>query len=199
MSIKDITYDAELDALIFSPRRSDQKSTIVPLRSQTTFTKIVGSSSIGGSFPTLQKAFDAAVPGDSILVTRGYALTASGTEVCSVSNVVVQFNPGVVIDASLLNGVYALQLSGSYIYVERPLYLFSGAITALGGIKFTGSDNEVTKASLKVTSGTITNAYNIDATAARSFLTGSVNKTGGTVTNLLINLGTDSDASVRGG
>ena len=169
----------------------------VPLaidRMKIEFTKVVDS--YDSTYHTLQAAFNAAIPGDSILVTRGYPISA--IETCSVSNVLVQFNPGVVIDASGISGDYALRLSGNYCHIIRPVYLFNGN-TALGGIKVSGSDNEITGASIQMVGSTLTNGYIVDSGAYRNYVIGSVKRTSGTLTNLLTNSGTDTDASVRGG
>jgi hypothetical protein len=163
-------------------------------RTKIEFTKVVDA--YDSTYPTLQAAFNAAIAGDSILVTRGYAISA--VETCSVNNVLVQFLPNVVIDASGISGDYALRLSGNYCHVIRPVYLFNGN-TALGGIRISGSDNEVTGASIKMIGSTLTNGYIVDAGAFRNYLIGSVNRSSGTLTNLLTNSGTDTDASVRGG
>lgn len=169
----------------------------VPLsfdKTKIEFTKVVDA--YDSTYPTLQAAFDAAIPGDSILVTRGYSLSA--IEICTVSNILIQFNPGVIIDASGISGNYALKLAGNYCYVSRPVYLFSGN-TASGGIWITGSDNEITGASIQMVGSTLTNGYFVDSGASRNYLIGSVKKASGTLTNLITNSGTDTDASVRGG
>lgn len=163
-------------------------------RTKVEFTKVVDS--YDSTYPTLQAAFNAAVPGDSILVTRGYSISA--VETCSVSNVLVQFNPGVVIDASGVSGDYALRVTGDYCHILRPVYLFNGN-TALGGVRVSGSDNEITGTSIQMVGSTLTQGYIFDAGANRNYLVGSVKRSSGTLSNLLVNNGTDNDASVRGG
>lgn len=158
------------------------------------FTKWVGFGP--GSYSTLAAALTASAAGDHILINKGYSISA--TETISISDICVTFMPGVTI--TIGSGATAgLTITGDRVRVYRPDYEanFSGTLTDI--INVSGDDCSVLESRVIANNSglTVTNAYNISG-GNRNYINGTSEAVSGTITNVIVDSGTDSDYTVRG-
>lgn len=158
------------------------------------YNKFVGAGP--GHYPTLTAALASAAPGDSILVHKGYTISAA--ETISLSDISIFFRPGAEI--TITGGTQGLLITGNRVYIDRPKYKVNFAGTLNQVVQIDGNDCDIQCASVVVDNAgvTVTDVYKISAAASRNYLRSSVNTVSGTVTNKLNDLGTDTDATVRG-
>jgi len=156
------------------------------------FTKFVGVGP--GSYATLADAIADSEPGDSILVSKSYSISAA--EVVNINNIDIQFMPGVEI--TVTGGSKALDITASRVHVTRPSYKINFAGTLAAAIEISGSECEIERARVEADNAglTVTAAYNL--TGNLNYLAGMAVATQGTITGTIANTGTDNDTSVRG-
>ena len=171
---------------------------VLPVSMPTEFggyTKFVGFGP--GSYATLTAAIAASAAGDSILVKKGYSISAE--EVVNVGDIKIEFAPGVEI--TVTGGTNALRVTSNEVHLIRPKYKvgFSGTLTS--AIKFDGClDCTIDKGKVESTDAgvTITNAYELSATAERNYINGVSVATAGAITNSIVDSGTENQFTVRG-
>ena len=160
------------------------------------FSKLVGFGP--GSYATLTAALAGSAAGDSILIGRSY--TISVQEVIALNDIRIRFMPGVVIRTDSAIAESMLKITGSRVDIQG-LNLaagFSGTQTA--GLRIEGDDCNITESRVETDNAgvTLTDAYLIHSTAARSYVNGAVRATLGTITSTVTNNGTDTGLGVRG-
>lgn len=157
------------------------------------FNKFVGFGP--GSYSTLTAALASMAAGDAVLVGKSYSVAAA--EVVSVSDIKIEFMPGVSV--TVTGGTHGLSITGSNVHVIHPDYVLNQAATMTAGIAISGSDCYVDKAKVTLNNAglTVTNGYHISA-GNRNYINGCIIATAGTVTNKMTDAGTDSDYSIRG-
>jgi hypothetical protein len=158
------------------------------------YTKFVGFGP--GSYLTLTAALSAAAPGDSILVNRSYSIAVE--ETISVSDISITFQAGTVITTTA--GSVSIRVTGNRVDIMG-LNLegdFAGTIT--DALRIEGNDCNVGRTRIRSNNAglTITNAILVDAGASRNDVNAAVNAVLGTITNTVIDNGTDTGLGVRG-
>lgn len=160
------------------------------------FTKFVGFGP--GSYATLTAAVAASAPGDSILVQRSTTEPAGDLTV-GVADLRVACKPGAVVALSgaMTNG---LRLTAARIRLDDT-FAFSLAPSGAQarGLSVEAADCRVDARMDYTTAQTLTDAVHITSGGARTYARVGVNRTAGTITNLLTNNDGAGDASVWGG
>jgi hypothetical protein len=160
----------------------------------TEFTKFVGFGT--GSYVDLTAALADAVIGDSILVKGTHTVTAGDT--VAVNNIKITFMPNASITKTTTGPI--LTVTASDVSIIGAIFKLQGTGTTTNGILVSGDDCfcENLKIIINDAGLTVTEAITLDATSERCYLKGSVKVLAGTVTNTLVDNGTDNDATVRG-
>jgi DNA-binding cell septation regulator SpoVG len=158
------------------------------------YTKFVGAGP--GSYATITAALAASAPGDSILVTRGYSISAA--ETVSVSGVKITFMPSVQITQTAAAG--CLIVSANDVIIDSPVYEMTAAGTISAAVSVTGDDCVIEKCRLITNNAglTVTDAFNLSVVAERNEIRASIKKTAGAVTNSVTDSGTDNLPMIRG-
>lgn len=158
------------------------------------YTKFVGFGA--GSYGSLDAALAAAVPGDRILVMTQQSITA--TIAVSVSDIAIDFMPQAVIQVGA--AVTALSITGSNVDVKRAEIHVEAAYSITDLVSIAGDDCNVDALRILVNhaSAVVTNGINFVSGSERCSVNGSIRKPLGTVTNSVVDNGTDNYPIVRG-
>lgn len=159
------------------------------------FTKFVGYGP--GSYATLTAAIAAAAAGDSILVMRDTTEPAGDLSI-GVADLRVVCKPGakVALSGALTNG---LRLTAARVRLERFACSFAPSGAQARGISIEAADCWVEGRIDYATAQTLTDAVHITSGGSRAYATIGINRTAGTITNLLTNNDGASNVSVWGG
>lgn len=160
------------------------------------FTKLVGYGP--GSYQTLTEALAGSSSGDSILIGRGYVITAQ--EVISLDDIRVRCMPGVIIDVDSAIAESAWKISGERVDIQGLNMRIGFAGTQTAALRIEGDDCNISESRIETDDAgvTLTDAYLIHTTSARSYVNGTVRATLGTVTSTVTNNGTDTGIDIRG-
>jgi len=156
------------------------------------YTKFVGFGV--GTFPTLEDAIAVAVVGDSILVNETQVVTAPLT--VNVNNIRITFMPNTGINVE--SGAGGLYVVSDFIEIAYCTITILTGATATNAVNVTGKDCHLKCTRVIANSGgSSTNGYNIDVTAERTYVEGSIRSIG-TITNKVVDSGLDTELFVRG-
>ena len=160
------------------------------------FTKLVGYGP--GSYQTLTEALAGSSSGDSILIGRGYVITAQ--EVISLDDIRVKCMPGVIIDVDSAIAESAWKITGNRVDLQglNMRIGFSGTQTA--ALRIEGDDCNISESRIETDDAgvTLTDGFLIHSTADRAYVNGSVRATAGTVTTTFTDNGADTGVDIRG-
>lgn len=152
------------------------------------------------NYADINAANAAAVAGDRVLVFSHGTVTVE--QEINVDDTVWEFMPGAEIEMTGGVDTNVLIIRGNRIFAVRPRVKVSGALSLTNGIVIANVSNDCEVSGARVESdnagATITNAYRFATSCARSFVRGALIATAGTITNQLLNEGTDNDGVVRG-
>lgn len=158
------------------------------------FTKFVGLGP--GYYTTVAAAVADAAAGDSILVSRGYSV--SGEETIDVSDLKIVFMPGAEI--TVTDGTVGWRVTGNRVDIQGLNMAVTKSGTLTDGLRIEGNDGNVKDTRIRTNNAgtTLTNAVNVAAGSLRAYVSASVRADAGTVTNAVVNAGSNTDVNVRG-
>ena len=169
------------------PKSTTLQAGIIKL-DYTGYNKIIGTNE---QYTTITNASLQA--GDSVLILNSY--TVSAVENITASDVAITFMPGATISST--SGSAALNISGIRVNLYNANYSFTST-GSTSGIVISGNDNYTSNLKFAVLSGTVAACISVQSGALRNYITASVYSTGGTITNTILDSGTDTDYSIRG-
>ena len=160
------------------------------------FTKFVGFGP--GSYGTLALALADSLPGDSILIQKGYDITVQ--ETISLSDIRIRLMPGVKITITAAIATAAWLVTGDRVDIQALNLEVAFAGTQDAGLRIEGDDCNITDIRISANDGglTLTEAIHLTAASERNYVNASVRTIAGTVSNTLNDLGSDNGFSVRG-
>ena len=152
------------------------------------FTKFVGKGP--GFYASLADALAEAVEGDRVLVLGSQTLASELT--VSALDIAIVFAPGTSVNKPIT-------VTGSGVVVEGVKFAQSASDTWAHAVRIEGDNVSVDRMVVSVgATGTVTDIVNVQASAEFASVSATFKSNGGTVTNPITDLGTDSDLLVRG-